>query len=171
MIVGATSTLDTSGSYDFDNSVVAWTVSFGDGTVVNDPIASHIYASAGSYTATLDVEDADGLVGSTTCAMTIAPSSPPVLAWITPDSDIEAQSQGWITLSEEAVAASGRSVLGVDFIVGGVMKGGTDVTVPYSVSVKLPTAAPGAAILVTATAVDSLGEVGTSAPRTVTITE
>ena len=52
---------DGTGSSDPDGQVVAWAWDFGDGGTAAGPLATHRYATPGSYEATLTVTDDDGL--------------------------------------------------------------------------------------------------------------
>ena len=69
-----TVTANSSGSSDPDGSIVSRTISFGDGTVVNGPSASHTYNSTGSFTVTLTVKDESGLMGTASQAVTVKPT-------------------------------------------------------------------------------------------------
>jgi PKD repeat protein len=70
-------TFDGSGSYDPDGSIVKYAWDFGDGTDGNGMIASHTYASKGTFTATLAVTDDDGAVASDSLIVRIV-NLPPV---------------------------------------------------------------------------------------------
>jgi phospholipase C len=79
---GSMSTSDTS-------TIASWDLSFGDGSpdatgegAPAEPTVSHVYTSAGVFTATLTVTDANGLTGTATCTVTVnaPPPVPPVAA-------------------------------------------------------------------------------------------
>lgn len=61
--VNDTITFDASSSSDPDGSIVSYAWDFGDGAVktLADPIATHVYVVAGTYTVSLTVTDNDGL--------------------------------------------------------------------------------------------------------------
>ncbi len=67
---------DGSASSDSDGTIASYTWDFGDGTTGNGQLASHTYASAGTYTVTLTVKDNLDALGSTTGEVTT--STPPV---------------------------------------------------------------------------------------------
>jgi len=62
-IIGELVTFNASASYDEDGFIVRYKWNFGDGniTTVANPVITHIYSSAGTYTTTLTVKDDDGL--------------------------------------------------------------------------------------------------------------
>jgi PKD repeat protein len=75
-LVGQTVTFNGTGSVDSDGTIVAYTWSFGDGMTSSGSSTSHAYAAAGTYTATLTVQDNDGSMGSTTRSVAVtAPSN------------------------------------------------------------------------------------------------
>jgi len=57
-------TLNGSGSFDQDGSVVAYSWNFGDGTTGSGSVVSHTYSNVGTYTAVLTVTDSQGLTAS-----------------------------------------------------------------------------------------------------------
>lgn len=71
---GTAIVFSASGSSDSDGSITAYNWAFGDGTTSNLDNPSKIYASAGTYTATLTVTDDRGATGSATATVTVAPS-------------------------------------------------------------------------------------------------
>ncbi|MBT9556098.1 MAG: PKD domain-containing protein [Myxococcales bacterium] len=169
VVVGTPTTLDASASYDFDDQVVSWTIAAGDGMVSAGPTVMHTYADLGTYVATVEVEDAEALAGVATCTVTVVSSSPPVVTWTEPTSDVVAAAGTSMTFAVDVVAAAGRTVIGVDLLVDGVKQGATDETAPYAFTLTLPDAGP--VLSVSARALDDLGETGTSAVRTVTLAE
>ncbi len=60
----------SAGSDDADGSIVGWSWSFGDGGTSTAANPNHVYAAAGSYTATLTVTDDSGATDSTTVSVT-----------------------------------------------------------------------------------------------------
>jgi PKD repeat protein len=64
------------GSTDSDGSIVSWSLSFGDGYVVNSSTAAHTYTVPGTYTVTLTVVDNAGL-SSTATQMVSVTAAPP----------------------------------------------------------------------------------------------
>ena len=69
--VGRTVYFDGSGSRDPDGSIVSYSWSFGDGTSASGRRVSHVYTSAGTYTAKLTVMDNRGDSDSDTCIVTV----------------------------------------------------------------------------------------------------
>ena len=74
-------TVDGSGSYDLDGTIVSYVWSFGDGASATGPTAAHSYAADGTYTITLTVTDNDGLTGSDSKSITVGAAIPPVAAF------------------------------------------------------------------------------------------
>jgi len=65
---GDTVTFDASGSTDSDGTIVSYSWKFGDATpetIETDPVTTHVYATVGTYNATLTVKDNDGRSDST----------------------------------------------------------------------------------------------------------
>jgi len=82
-----TVSFDGSMSTSVTSTLVSWDLSFGDGTPdatgsgpPGAPTASHVYTSAGFFTATLTVTDATGATGVATCTVMVnaPPPAPPV---------------------------------------------------------------------------------------------
>jgi plastocyanin len=75
--VGETMTFNASTSYDPDGTLVSYFWDFGDGTNLTeaDPVGTHAFAEAETYTVTLQVTDNDGLTKTATKSMTV--SQPP----------------------------------------------------------------------------------------------
>jgi len=67
---GVVGTFDGSASYD-DVGIVSYDWTFGDGVSTSGDVVGHAYLSAGTYTATLTVEDAEGLSDSDTITVTV----------------------------------------------------------------------------------------------------
>nr|WP_269779424.1 PKD domain-containing protein [Propioniciclava soli] len=76
-----TVTLDGRGSTDADGAVASHAWDFGDGTESVDPVATHTYAAAGTYTVTLTVTDEHGAVGQATREVTVSPNVAPVASF------------------------------------------------------------------------------------------
>lgn len=62
--------VDGSGSSD-DRGVVSWAWEFSDGGVASGPVATHSFATAGTYTVSLTVTDAHGLTSSATTSVAV----------------------------------------------------------------------------------------------------
>jgi hypothetical protein len=65
--------LSAAGSSDADGSIVAYDWTFGDGSSASGPTASHVYNTAGSFTALLRVTDDSGLSASKSVTITVNP--------------------------------------------------------------------------------------------------
>jgi PKD repeat protein len=61
---GLTCSFDGTDSWDSDGSVISYAWDFGDGSSETGPLASHTYASPGTYVVRLTVEDEDGAPGT-----------------------------------------------------------------------------------------------------------
>ena len=71
-------TLDGSGSFDQDGTVVAHEWDFGDGSTGTGSVVSHTYSTVGGYTAVLTVTDSQGLTSSQSVQIqATAPNIPP----------------------------------------------------------------------------------------------
>lgn len=68
---------DGSGSTDPDGTIVSYAWSFGDGATASGPAAAHVYASPGTYAATLTVTDSDS--GTTSGQAIIAVGAGPYM--------------------------------------------------------------------------------------------
>ena len=66
--------LNGGNSSDSDGTITAYKWTFGDGTTGNGSAISHIYQTAGNYTATLSVTDNSGLISSATQAIQVTQS-------------------------------------------------------------------------------------------------
>jgi PKD repeat protein len=74
-VVDETVTFNASESHDPDGSITSYSWDFGDGTPVvteSDPIATHVYAAADTYTVTLTITDNDGLANTTVATVTVS---------------------------------------------------------------------------------------------------
>src|SRR5262249_14381581 len=69
---GVALTLDGGGPSDRDGPITGWAWPFGDGAGGSGVAPSHVYAAAGTYTATLTVTDDKGATGRDTATVTIA---------------------------------------------------------------------------------------------------
>ena len=65
------SSLDGSGSFDMDGTIVSYEWDFGDGTSGEGAIVSHAYQEFGTYTATLTVTDDKGAEGTDTAQIVV----------------------------------------------------------------------------------------------------
>lgn len=64
-------TFDATGSSDPDGSVVSWAWTFGDGDAAIGSVVDHVYATAGTYSATLTVTDDDGASDTENVVVTV----------------------------------------------------------------------------------------------------
>ncbi|KKW17744.1 MAG: Serine protease [Candidatus Kaiserbacteria bacterium GW2011_GWA1_50_28] len=76
--VGDVIQFDGSGSFDSDGTISSYAWDFGDGATQNGVSVSHIYSTAGTYTAVLIVEDNGGQTASDSATITIIDVSPTV---------------------------------------------------------------------------------------------
>ncbi|MCV0402579.1 MAG: PKD domain-containing protein [Chloroflexi bacterium] len=98
-------------STDVDGTVVAWSWAFGDGAIDTSRNPSHEYATAGTYTVVLTVEDDDRATGSAlqTVNVTVPTSDAPV--WITSLGGSATASKGnWTATVSVSVAGAGGPV-------------------------------------------------------------
>ena len=73
---GETVTFDASASTPDGGTIISYVWNFGDGTPViveTDPITTHVYASVGNYTVTLNVTDSEGRWDIETHTITVVP--------------------------------------------------------------------------------------------------
>ena len=71
----ATINFDGTGSSDPDNNIRVYRWTFGDGGSASGAVVTHTYSTAGSYSATLTVEDGGGLTAAITETVLITPAS------------------------------------------------------------------------------------------------
>ena len=65
--------------------IAAWSWEFGDGSPISSgAVASHVYASAGTYTVTLTVTDTDGFTATASAPVKVAAGSPPAFTSAAP---------------------------------------------------------------------------------------
>lgn len=106
-----TLTASTAGSSDPDGTVTSSVIYWGDGTSASGPSASHIYASAGTYTVTATATDNLGATASTTASVTVQP--PQVLVTSPVSSSVLSAQSAQALNSPLHVVASGFSGLPV----------------------------------------------------------
>src|SRR3954447_20467566 len=75
-VAGSVAAFDGGPSSDVDGSMTAYSWDFGDGAGAPGPTPTHTYAHAGSYGVTLTVTDDDGLHGTMSRSLTVAPAAP-----------------------------------------------------------------------------------------------
>jgi PKD repeat protein len=73
VINGLTVDVDGIASSDADGTIVSYDWTFGDGGVASGVTATYTYAAAGTYLITLKVTDNDGLTGSASQSVDVAP--------------------------------------------------------------------------------------------------
>lgn len=71
----------TSAGIPGDGSITGYAWNFGDGSTSTEAAPSHVYATPGNYTVTLEVTQTDGLTGSVQHSITVAPQ-PPTAGWL-----------------------------------------------------------------------------------------
>jgi len=73
-IAPLTVNFDASGSYDPDGSIAAYSWNFGDGSPANTNVAaSHVYQTAGTFTAVLTITDNGGATATKQLPITVSP--------------------------------------------------------------------------------------------------
>jgi PKD repeat protein len=93
----------------------AWAWDFGDGSTATTQNASHVFATAGTYTVTLTVSNS---AGSNSTTQTIVVNGAPTLTITTSDTDgVVCLDAGLITLASDQLAAvfSGNGITGNNF--------------------------------------------------------
>jgi len=75
---GSTLTLDGSGSFDTDGTIISWDWTFGDGSFASGEVVEHVYADNGLYEISLLVMDNDGLQDIATTDATVTNVAPTV---------------------------------------------------------------------------------------------
>jgi PKD repeat protein len=63
--------VNSTGSYDPDGTIASTSISFGDGTMVNEASASHVYSSPGAYMVTVTVTDNQGATSQAIATVTV----------------------------------------------------------------------------------------------------
>jgi len=99
-VEGSMVTVDGSGSYDPDGTIVSYSWDWGDMTAPGSgAIATHVYSATGMYTITLTVTDGDGLTDSESVQVEITEVAkyPPVAVF--------AATMDWMTVSVNAGAS------------------------------------------------------------------
>jgi PKD repeat protein len=160
---GTALTFSAAGSSDADGTIVSYNWAFGDGTSSNLDAPSKIYASAGTYTATLIVTDDRGATGSQSATVTIAASGgggsnqAPVARIAAP---VSAALNASTTFSGSTSSDADGTIASYAWNFG-------DGTTASGVTVQKSYATPGT-YAVTLTVTDNKGETG-SAQHTITI--
>ena len=78
--IGQAVTFDGSASSDPDGSIAAYRWDFGDGAHATTAAASHAYAAAGAYVATLTVTDNAGSTATSSLTISVADTAVPAIA-------------------------------------------------------------------------------------------
>ena len=73
---GTTVTADASASLDPDGSIASTVIDFGDGTIANAPVASHVYGSPGTYLVRATVTDDSGASTATSATIAVTNRAP-----------------------------------------------------------------------------------------------
>jgi PKD repeat protein len=102
-------TFNASGSSDPDvgDSIVSYRFNFGDGAVVTQSSSSvsHTYTSAGIYTASVVVTDANGTTSSNAAQVQITVSDPPIIICMEDDDAGVGYSGGWHSVNSGSASA------------------------------------------------------------------
>ncbi len=102
--------LDASGSYDPDGTIVSYQWDFGDGSTATGITPTHTYGDSGVYTVTLAVTDDDGLTSPATASVTVVDTIAPEVMMLNPPS-------GWALQDEGAFRARATDAgAGVDYV-------------------------------------------------------
>ncbi|MGH9779841.1 MAG: PKD domain-containing protein [Candidatus Acidiferrales bacterium] len=80
LIVGESATFDGTSSFDVDGSIASFDWDFGDGGTANGAIVTHVYATAGEFTATLTVTDDEGDSDADTTSVTVRTPAQAILS-------------------------------------------------------------------------------------------
>jgi len=155
---GQVVTFNGSASSDPDGDALTYSWDFGDGSTASGVAPVHIYASAGTYSVALTVDDGNGHPTTSATSATITPAAdhvPPVISLSAPSKVLPGSN---VTVT--AVASDNVGVVSVTFDVDGAPSS-TVTAPPYQRVISVPAvAAPGAAIAVRATAADAAGNTG-----------
>ena len=156
---GVVLTLNGSSSTDADNDALTFSWDFGDSTSGTGVAPVHIYATEGTFTVTMTVDDAHGHTTAAVTSATIAPASdraPPNVTLSAPSKVLPGTD---ITVT--AAATDNVGIASITFEVDGTPT--TLTAPPFQRIVSVPAvAAPGAQIVVRVSASDSAGNVGTA---------
>lgn len=114
---GATIGFSSSGSSDPDGSIASYAWDFGDGGSSTLANPAHIYAAAGSFTATLTVTDNQGATGTSQATVTVTPTSSTPFAWTGSFGGLEAGLNTYpliirLNLAQDINQTSGPEALG-----------------------------------------------------------
>ncbi|MFO0745303.1 MAG: PKD domain-containing protein [Myxococcota bacterium] len=173
-VVGVALTFDGSGSTDAAGTITTHAWTFGDSTSASGATVQHAFAAAGSYTVTLTVTDNRSQSDSATCNVSIAnttQTNPPTVTFVKPTADQNVIQGQAVPITLDATPTAGRTINKVELLVNGQVSGAADTLPPYTWSYTVPSdALPGTVIDLQGRATDSLGAVGTSVTRHLTLT-
>ncbi|MCW2611781.1 MAG: domain containing protein [Cryptosporangiaceae bacterium] len=79
--LGMACQFDSAGTTDADGTVKSYSWNFGDGSTATGATASRTYRTAGTYTVTLTATDNEGLVGTATAQLEVAPNRAPTASF------------------------------------------------------------------------------------------
>ncbi len=114
---GAAISFSSAGSTDPDGSIASYSWDFGDGGSSALANPAHIYAAAGSFTATLTVTDNQGATGSAQATVTVTPASSTPFAWTSSFGGLESGLNTYpltitLNLAQDISQTSGPEALG-----------------------------------------------------------
>jgi PKD repeat protein len=114
---GAAISFSSTGSNDPDGSLASYSWDFGDGGSSTLANPAHIYAAAGSFTATLTVTDNQGATGSAQATVTVTPASSTPFAWTSSFGGLESGLNTYpltitLNLAQDINQTSGPEALG-----------------------------------------------------------
>ncbi len=130
----------STGSYDSDDQIVSFSWDFGDGTTATGNLQSHTYSDAGTYDATLTVEDNQGATDSTTIVVTVQVTPPvdptPVPDETKPTVTILSPAAGSTVSGTVTISANASDNTGIGKVIFkiGTKKIGQDLTAPFQLT-------------------------------------
>jgi PKD repeat protein len=114
---GSAISFSSAGSNDPDGSIASYSWDFGDGGSSTLANPGHIYAAAGSFTATLTVTDNLGATGTAQATVTVTPASSTPFAWTSSFGGLESGLNTYpltitLNLAQDISQTSGPEALG-----------------------------------------------------------
>jgi PKD repeat protein len=98
----------TSNATDPDGSIVSYNWNFGDGQTANTPAPSHLYQSAGNFTAQLTVTDNGGATAAKSISISVTASSNPPTTIVLYASEAMVRVGNWQVVADQTAAGGAR---------------------------------------------------------------